>query len=217
MTTRRRRHQALLRTSALESDGKIKRKCKVCAAIFYSRRMDAQTCSARCRQRWCRNTGGKLELMQWHRSSRADPLIRVLADRHYNRKSVGHPQFTPPGKCIVLRTDVYNAFWVTSVPFAQYVQHRWPGAWTCTAFRNEGPLLSSTLITQAVVVSLFVLKTPPAPGFITFVNASKIKSPNPGYCFKRAGWEHVGFTKGNLHVLQLLPEAFPTPIAPIIP
>jgi hypothetical protein len=104
---------------------------------------------------------------------------------------------------------------VTSVPFAQYIRHQWAGAWTCTAFRNEGPSLSSTLITQAVAASLFVLKTPPALGFITFVNASKITSPNPGYCFKRAGWEHVGFTKGHLHVLQLLPEAFPTPIAPI--
>jgi hypothetical protein len=104
---------------------------------------------------------------------------------------------------------------VTSVPFVQYAQHRWPGAWLCAAFRNESIILSSLLIEQAVAVSLFLLKILPPLGFITFVNATKIKSSNPGYCFKRAGWEHVGFTKKNLHVLQLLPETFPTPIAPI--
>ena len=124
VTTRLRKHQALLRSSALESDGRIKRKCKACAAIFYSHRMDAQTCSARCRQRWCRNAGGKLELMHWHLAPRTDSLVRVLADRHYSRKTIGHHQFTPQGKCIVLRTHDYNAFWVTSVPFVQYAQHR---------------------------------------------------------------------------------------------
>jgi hypothetical protein len=99
--------------------------------------------------------------MHWHLSPRTNPLVRVLADRHYNRKSIGHPQFTPPGKCIVLATDAYNAFWVTSVPFAQYGQTRWAGAWMCTAFRNESIILSSLLIEQAVAVSLFLLKAPP--------------------------------------------------------
>ena len=215
MTTRLRKHQALLRENALQSDGKIKRKCKVCTAIFYSHRMNAQTCSARCRQRWHRNARDELKLIHWHLSHRTDQKVRVLADRHYYRKNPNSPQFTPPGKCVVFRTANYDAFWITNAPFTQYIRHRWAGAWTCIAFRNESPLLSSTLITQAVAASLFVLRTPPALGFITFVNASKIKSPNPGYCFKRAGWEHIGFTKGALHVLQLLPEAFPTPIAPI--
>jgi hypothetical protein len=152
--------------------------------------------------------------MHWHLSSRTDPLVRELADRHYYRKSIGHPQFTPPGKCVVFRTANYGAIWITNAPLAQYIRHQWAGAWTCIVFRNESSILSSTLIKQAVAVTLFILKTPPAVGFITFVNASKIKSSNPGYCFKRAGWKHVGFTKKGLHVLQLLPAAFPTPTAP---
>jgi hypothetical protein len=76
--------------------------------------------------------------------------------------------------------------------------------------------LSSTLITQAVAASLFVLKTPPALGFITFVNADKIKPTNkPGWCFRKAGWQHVGFTESGLYALQLLPSQFPSPEAPI--
>jgi hypothetical protein len=154
--------------------------------------------------------------MLWHLSDRANPRVRLLADRHYSRQSIGHPLFTPPGKCIVLATDAYNAYWITYIPYAQYALTHWTaGAWTCSAFRNEGSILSSTLIEQAVAVTLFILKTPPDLGFITFVNAYKIKSPNPGYCFKQADWNHVGFTKKGLHALQLLPAAFPHPVAPL--
>jgi hypothetical protein len=118
--------------------------------------------------------------------------------------------------CVVFRTANYDAFWITNAPLAQYIRHRWAGAWTCTAFRNESSILSSSLIEQAVAVTLFSLKMPPPDlGFITFVNALKVKSSNPGYCFKKAGWKQVGFTKKGLHVLQLLPTAFPRPVAPL--
>ena len=39
--------------------------------------------------------------------------------------------------------------------------------------------------------------------FFTFVNPGKVGSPNPGYCFKKAGWRHVGRTKKRgLHILE---------------
>jgi hypothetical protein len=76
-------------------------------------------------------------------SWRTDPLARVLADRHYNRQSVGAQDFAPPGRCLVLRTPAADAFWITSWPFAEYVQHAWAGAWVCSAFRNESPARSS--------------------------------------------------------------------------
>lgn len=41
----------------------------------------------------------------------------------------------------------FRAVWITSWPFAE--KHAWPGAWVCSAFRNEGDELSSTLITSA--------------------------------------------------------------------
>jgi hypothetical protein len=153
--------------------------------------------------------------MIWHLSHQADPLIKPLADRHYYRRNPQSRQFAPPGQRVVLRTANADAFWITQAPLAQYVSHRWAGAWTCIAFRNESRVLSSVLITQAVAASLFMLKTPPDLGFITFVNPAKIRSSNPGCCFKKAGWKFVGLTKRKLDVLQLLPEAFPPPSPPI--
>ncbi len=88
--------------------------------------------------------------MRWHLSFRADPQVRVLADRHYNRQSVGSAQFVPPGRCLVLKTEAADAMWITSWPFAEYVRHAWAGAWMCSAFRNESKELSSELIREAV-------------------------------------------------------------------
>jgi hypothetical protein len=150
----------------------------------------------------------------WVRSYRADPLVRPLADLHYNRQSPGAAQFTPPGRCVVLRTRDCDAFWVTVAPYARYTQHQWAGAWICSAFRNESSMLSSTLITQAVAASLALLGQPPTCGLVTFVDVSEVQSPNPGYCFKRAGFKFVGHTKSGLVALQLLPVADPPPQLP---
>jgi hypothetical protein len=95
-------------------------------------------------------------------SHRADPLVRPLADRHYNRQKVGATQFAPPGRCLVLRTEAVDAFWITSWPFAEYVKHAWAGAWVCSAFRNENAACrSSELILQAVSATRAYFGAPP--------------------------------------------------------
>jgi hypothetical protein len=110
-----------------------------------------------------------------------------------------------------LKTD--DAVWVTSWPFAQYVRHAWPGAWINSLFRNEGTMLSSSLITQAVAVTRSVWPDPPDLGLITFVNAAKVKAKrDPGYCYLMAGFHVVGETKGGLVALQLLPGEMPEPM-----
>lgn len=157
--------------------------------------------------------------MRWQLSDRADPAVVPLADRHYNRQSIGSPQFVPPGRCVVLRTPAADAFWVTSWPFAEHVMHAWAGAWVCSAFRNEAPerYLSSDLVLDAVAATLAVWPEPPALGMVTFVDADKTRRKrDPGRCFRRAGFRHVGFTKSaGLYVLQLLPEEMP-PAEPAI-
>ena len=151
--------------------------------------------------------------MKWNLSHRFDPEVRPLADRHYNRRKVGSPQFVPPGRCLVLKTP--EAFWVTSWPFAQYVKHAWPGAFICSAFRNEGDVLSSDLIREACSVTRWKWPDLPAKGMVTFVNAAKVrKKRDPGRCFLRAGFKNVGETKGGLIALQLLPDQFPNPEHP---
>ena len=50
-------------------------------------------------------------------------------------------------------------------------------------------------------------------GIVTFVDADKTRRKrDPGRCYRRAGWTHVGFTKGGLYAFQQKPEDMPTPI-----
>jgi len=152
--------------------------------------------------------------MKWHMSYRADPDVVPLADRHYNRQSIGAPQFAPPGRVLVLKTP--SAFWISSYPFAEYVKHAWAGAIVCSAFRNEGDVLSSRLIREALAATRWRWPKLPDLGMVTFVDAAKTKpKPHPGYCFRMAGFEHVGATKGGLVALQILPIRFPAAEAPI--
>ena len=151
--------------------------------------------------------------MLWTVSHRADPLSRVIADRHYNRQKIGTPQFVPPGRCLVLRAETGTgvALWVTSWPYAEFTKHAWGGAWVNSCFRNENAGLSSDLIRQAV--SATISKWPiPDLGMITFVNVDKVrKKRDPGRCYLRAGFRRVGETKGGLLAFQMLPSDMPPP------
>ena len=152
--------------------------------------------------------------MNWCLSHRADPEACAIADRHYNRQNIGSPQFVPPGRCLVLKTICGRALWVTSWPFAEYVKHAWAGAWVNSLFRNEGAGLSSDLITEAVAVTRSQWEAPPL-GMVTFVDADKTRHKrDPGRCYRKAGFAHVGFTAGKLLALQLLPDKMPPAALP---
>lgn len=147
--------------------------------------------------------------MRWMLSHRGDKRALPLADRHYNRQKIGSPQFVPPGRCVVLLTPEADALWVTSWPFAEYTRHAWAGAWVNSLFRNESAHLSSELILEAIAVTCSVWPDVPELGMITFVNTKMVRSVNPGYCYKRAGFTHVGHTMGGLVALQMLPDCMP--------
>jgi len=149
----------------------------------------------------------------WRLSHRADPRACAIADRHYNRQKIGSPQFVPPGRCLVLLSECERALWVTSWPFAEYVRHAWAGAWVNSCFRNEGAGLSSDLIRDAVAITRSHWPEVPELGIISFVDAKKTLPKNrPGWCYRKAGWRHVGETKGGLIALQQLPHEMPDAI-----
>ena len=149
--------------------------------------------------------------MHWHLSHRADKAALPLADRHYNRQKVGSPQFVPPGRCVVLLAD--QALWVTSWPFAQYVKHAWAGAWVNSMFRREGGPLASELIREAIGITRGIWPNVPALGMITFIDTKKVKAKRDfGRCYRRAGFREVGWTKGGLLALQMIPAEMPPPI-----
>lgn len=161
--------------------------------------------------------------MIWRLSHRAHPVARAIADRHYNRQNVGAAQFVPPGRCLVLLAP--SALWVTSWPFAEYVRHRWGGAWVNSLFRREGGAVrASDLIRQAVAATRWYaanrpswsVQPEPALGMVTFVDPDKVKHKrDPGRCYLRAGFERDGETEGGLLAFRMRPERMPAPVAPI--
>ncbi len=156
--------------------------------------------------------------MRWCLSHRFDPAAKQLADRHYNRQRPDSPQFAPPGSCLVLLSDDARAFWITSAPLPQFVRHRWPGAWVCSAFRSEGAGRASLLIEQAVAATRAYYGAPPPLGMVTFINRKKVKptmvrgTPVWGWTYRKAGFVEAGDTKGGLLALQLLPAVMPEPM-----
>lgn len=160
--------------------------------------------------------------MIWEESWRSDPRARAIADRHYSRQTVGAIGFVPPGRCLVLyaETETGSAYWVTSWPFGEYVKHRWPGAWICSAFRNEGAGLGVQMILDAVACTRWRYGEPPELGMITFVDSEKVEptmvrgEPVYGWTFIMAGFVPDGWTEGGLYALRLWPQDMPEAAAP---
>jgi hypothetical protein len=155
----------------------------------------------------------RLLTQRWHLSHRFDVRARPLADRHYNRRKVGSPQFAPPGSCLVLLTEGATALWITSWPKGEYVRHAWPGAWINTLFRNEDRdiHLSSELILEAVAATCAYYGSPPKQGMVSFVDETKVTHKrDPGRCYLKAGFTFVGRTaKDDLLAFQLAPGDMP--------
>lgn len=155
--------------------------------------------------------------MRWCLSHRADPAARELADRHYNRQKIGSPQFVPPGRCCVLLEQTARAFWVTSWPFAEYVKHKWPGAWICSAFRSEDAGGSVELVQQAIAATRSFFGEPPENGLVTFIDCRKVEPimirgvPSFGWIWIKAGFHYVGKTEAGLLAYQILPDKMPSP------
>lgn len=171
--------------------------------------------------------------MRWRESWRADPASRRVIDNHYSRQTVGAAQFVPPGRCVVFVIHESDhpevATWVTSWPFPEYVKHAWPGAWICSAFRNQRADLnrSSELITEALAGTRWYWE-PPDLGMITFVDPTKIRHKrDPGRCFRKAGFHVAGkhpgcrctpgpsAAKDGKLALHIAPSEMPTGVAPI--
>jgi hypothetical protein len=155
--------------------------------------------------------------MPWHLSHRFDSRALPLADRHYNRRKPGTPQFAAPGRTLALLTEAADALWVSTWPYAHLAWHEWAGAWVNTLFRNEGAALASDLIRAAVAATRWRWGEPPAVAFpfVTFINAEKVRPKrDPGYCYLMAGWERIGTTAGGLLVFGLARAQVEAPQAP---
>ena len=135
----------------------------------------------------------------WVPASSADPLLARMYERHYSRRNRNrrNVRFVGPGECMVLRTIDYRAVWAWRS--SRYRQDGRKGI-ECSVFRNEGPLLSSALIREAVA---WARQRWPGERLFTFVDPSRVRSRRPGACFRIAGWRRVkGTTARGLIELE---------------
>lgn len=143
-------------------------------------------------------------------SGKYDPIGRELCRNHYSRRKPESPQFMPPGETFVLISRDKRAVWGWWRPHPRSgirAMNKLDG-WTCSLFANHGGTRSSELVLDAEASLRWLdshgrTAAPCGPdGLLTYVDPKKIRSSNPGCCFKLAGWRFRGLdAKGRKHLL----------------
>lgn len=132
----------------------------------------------------------------WTVVTKFDEKAARLADGHYSRRSIGSPQFMPPGETLVLRGPHAVFGWWRPHPRSGIKSMNGLDGWTCTIFRYARRVpksasrhwLASELILEAEAWLVKERKRCGPDGLLTYVWDAKIRSDNPGFCFKKAGW-----------------------------
>ena len=130
----------------------------------------------------------------WWLTKDEDEFCLELYERHYSARQYQDGRkrklFVGPGEKMVLRTWEADAFFV----WRNFIDDSGQEGINCAAFRNESKHQSSELIRQADAIADRVW---PGQRHYTYVDAEKIRSTNPGFCFKAAGWKTCGRTKNR--------------------
>lgn len=126
-----------------------------------------------------------------------DDEMRQLADRHYSRRTVGAKQFAYSGRKLVLRDVDGLVLFVWMFPDATMRMDGQTG-FNCAIFRNESPRRSSEIILEAEEHA--IARWGPNRMY-TYVDPTKVRSANPGYCFKVAGWRFLRLSASGQHLL----------------
>ena len=143
-------------------------------------------------------------LSGWVVTTDGDDTARTIFDRHYSRIRYRDGRkpllFVGPGEKLVLLRHDARALFV----WRRFISANGQQGVNCAVFRNEGTELSSQLITEADALADARW---PGERHYTYVAPKRIRSSNPGCCFKAAGWRACGITKWNkLVVLERAPQ-----------
>lgn len=135
----------------------------------------------------------------WYLTKDGDRTVWALYERHYSARKYNDGRqrklFCGPGEKIVLRTKTGDAGFV----WRRFIDRSGQEGVNCSFFRNEGGTLSSQLIRQADAVADFIW---PGRRHYTYVSAAHVRSRNPGFCFRCAGWRRTGLTKSGLIIFE---------------
>lgn len=162
----------------------------------------------------------------WRVSSSSDPEALAVVDGtgrfaehgpHYSRRTAGSATFTGVGQEVVLITNEGDAVW--AVVRQKTPARRGTGAsrgragetdagsryiWRNMLFRNLGDQLSSDLIREATALTYDLWREKygalPAERLRTEIGIREIRSTNPGYCYKVAGYVADRTVKGKLYL-----------------
>lgn len=136
--------------------------------------------------------------LYWCECRDGDEAARALFQKHYSYKPHRDGRkpklFVGPGEKMVLITECAQALFV----WRKFKSDNNQQGVNCAVFRNETGILSSLLILDAETVAH---RRWPGQRFYTYVNPRRIRSSNPGACFKKAGWRQCGTTKWNRLVI----------------
>lgn len=132
--------------------------------------------------------------MSWLRVTKSDRRALALADGHYSRRKPGSPQFMPPGQTLCLVTEDAGAVWGwwRPDPGSGIPSMNGLDGWTCTIFRRVSGSRASELILAAEIALVADGRGCGPSGMLTYVWPARVRSENPGYCFKIAGWVRLG-------------------------
>jgi hypothetical protein len=126
----------------------------------------------------------------------------AIYDRHYTSRRAHIrkiDQFVGPGEPMVLLTPCARALFV----WRKFKSDAGERGICCAVFRNEGAGRSSDLIRKADDLAF---EKWPGERHYTYVDAGRIRSTNPGFCFLMAGWRRCGVSKKKkLVILERLP------------
>jgi hypothetical protein len=135
----------------------------------------------------------------WIEVRDGNDTVREIFERHYSRKRYADRRrpklFVGPGDKLVLITPCARAIFA----WRKFISDNDQAGVNCAIFRNDGAGLSSNLIREADEIAD---NRWPDERHYTYVDPRKIRSSNPGFCFKAAGWRVCGVTK--VHKLLIL-------------
>ena len=146
-------------------------------------------------------TCGKSDVngLYWRLSKDGDATLRALYERHYSARRYKDRRerklFVGPGEKLVLRTRTGDAGFV----WRKFIAASGETGINCAFFRNESETRASDLIREADAIADTAW---PGQRHYTYVDPSAVRSRNPGYCFKRAGWRRCGVTRGGLIIME---------------
>lgn len=130
----------------------------------------------------------------WYETRDGDAAGIDLYERHYSCHHYADGRertlFVGPGEKTVLLGADAEALFV----WRKFVSGDGQQGVNCAVFRNEGTVRSSLLIEEAMQIAW---QRWPGERLFTYVSGEKIRSANPGYCFKMAGWSHVRDADGR--------------------